>query len=72
MDNEEQQSPKENALGIAFKYGNIDGAHHKQWVIDHMVRALLETDEAYSAWVAEHNVGEDGPDSYEWEEGIAP
>jgi hypothetical protein len=28
------------ALAIAMRYGGIDGAHHKDWVIDQMVRAL--------------------------------
>jgi len=28
------------ALHYAGEYGYIDGAHHKQWVIDQMVRAL--------------------------------
>lgn len=33
--------------------------------------ALGESD-AYRTWVKEHNNGEDGPESYEWNEGIAP
>mgnify|MGYP001306605573 CR=1 FL=1 len=28
------------ALKIAVQYGGIDGAHHKDWCIDQMVRAL--------------------------------
>lgn len=28
------------ALDLAVTYGGIDGAHHKTWVIDQMVRAL--------------------------------
>lgn len=28
------------ALDLATRYGGIDGGHHKQWVIDQMVRAL--------------------------------
>lgn len=58
------------ALCIANQYGGIDGAHHKTWVIDQMVRAL--TGEDYAKWVAEHNAGEDGPDTYEWDVGIPP
>jgi hypothetical protein len=30
-----------------------------------------ESDE-YRAWVAAHNDGDDGPDTYEWDTGIAP
>jgi hypothetical protein len=28
------------ALEVAVRYGGIDGAHHKTWVIDQMVRSL--------------------------------
>lgn len=71
-----------------------DGAHHKQWIIDQMVRALTgcsmvertavdhrgraytyftqgESDE-YLAWVADYCDGEDGPETYSWDCGIAP
>ncbi len=30
----------DRALDFAIRYGGIDGAHHKTWVIDQMVRAL--------------------------------
>lgn len=30
----------QKALAIAVAYGGIDGAHHKDWTIDQMVRAL--------------------------------
>jgi hypothetical protein len=58
------------ALGFAESYGGIDGEHHKTWVIDQMVRAL--TGKRYATWVAEMKDGEDGPNTYEWNEGIAP
>lgn len=58
------------ALKIARSYGSIDCEHHKTWVIDQMVRAL--TGDGYAAWVAETCNGEDGPDTYSWEEGIPP
>lgn len=60
----------EKALEIALRYGGIDGAHHKMWVIDQMVRAL--TGENYERWVREACDGEDGPNTYTWDEGIAP
>ena len=60
----------EQAIDLAVQYGGIDGAHHKSWVIDQMVRALAG--EEYEALVANAKAGEDGPDTYEWEEGIAP
>jgi hypothetical protein len=59
----------EEALEMAH-CGAFDGGHHKQWVIDQMVRILAGAD--YLKWVAEHCDGEDGPDTYEWDEGIAP
>lgn len=60
----------ERALGIARQYGGIDGAHHKTWVIDQMCRALLG--DGYDEWVKEQKAGEDGPDAYDWNEGIPP
>lgn len=56
------------ALAVAFDYGQIDGAHHKAWVIDQMVRKLLGSDEAYQEWVATYC----GDDEYEWDTGVAP
>jgi len=84
----------EMALGVIFSNGGIDGAHHKQWVLDQVVRYLTgcpmveargadcngkdyayedlgESDE-YQAWVKGHNNGEDGPDTYSWDIGVAP
>lgn len=58
------------ALNIATRYGQIDGEHHKSWVIDQMCRELLG--DKYAAWVADHNRGEDGDNTYVWEIGIAP
>lgn len=63
-------------------YGQIDGGHHKTWVIDQMVRALLGcpeihdgefgTNDEYEKFVREYCDGEDGPDTYGWDTGIAP
>jgi hypothetical protein len=82
------------ALKLAADYGSTDGAHHKMWLIDQMVRALTMCpmvevttkdykgeeytyldygdSDKYLAWVAAHNDGEEGPDTYHWDEGIAP
>jgi hypothetical protein len=59
-----------SALEIAKQCGGIDGAHHKDWVIDQMVRAL--TGDNYVQFVADACSGDDGPDTYTWDEGIAP
>lgn len=60
----------EKALTVALQYGGIDGAHHKAWVIDQMVRAL--TGDGYENWVKFAKEGEDGPETYSWDTGIAP
>ena len=59
-----------DAIRIALQYGGIDGDHHKTWVIDQMVRAL--TGSSYDNFVVEACSGEDGPETYEWNVGIAP
>ncbi len=63
-------APMELALGYAREYGGTDGAHHKTWVIDQMVRALTGSD--YEKWVAETRDGEDGPETYFWDVGVTP
>jgi hypothetical protein len=52
----------EKAISIAMVYGMFDGAHHKQWVIDQMLRELMG-DKLYKKMVSE---------SDEWDCGIAP
>lgn len=67
---------KRNALQIAMYYAGFDGAHHKMWVIDQMVRALCRTEEAYQLFVEAYEepyVDEDGYEyEEEWDTGIAP
>lgn len=58
------------ALKIAGEFGGIDGAHHKAWVIDQMVRALTGT--GYKQWVKDQCEGVDGPETYGWDTGSAP
>lgn len=58
-----------NTLEVAYNHGQTDGAHHKAWVIDQMVRRLLGDD--YDEWIKEYKY-EDGVESYAWDEGIAP
>jgi hypothetical protein len=58
------------ALEIALRYGQIDGEHHKTWVIDQMCRALLGVE--YDAWIVAAKAGENGPDTYDWDVGIPP
>lgn len=67
---DEARAERDGALRVALEYGNIDGSHHKMWVIDQMVRRLTGDD--YDKWVAEAKAGADGPNTYAWDEGIAP
>jgi hypothetical protein len=60
----------EKALRILIDHGMADGAHHKQWVIDQAIRALSGA--YYQDLITAYNHGEDGPDTYMWDEGIAP
>ena len=62
--------PIEQALELAVRYGGIDGAHHKAWVIDQMVRVLAG--DGYEELVREAKSGDDGPETYDWNVGIAP
>ena len=57
------------AMDLIERYGGIDGEHHKTWVIDQVARCLVAD---YAVWVKAMKDGEDGPDSYSWDEGIAP
>lgn len=58
------------ALTLANSFGQTDGDHHKAWVIDQMVRALLGS--RYDEWIMLSKAGDKGPNTYEWDEGIAP
>ena len=71
----EHMSPEfkiDAALEIARKYGGFGGEQKKAWVIDQMIRALCGESPAYNKFVADACAGEDGPDTYEWDVGIAP
>jgi hypothetical protein len=68
MDTDEERITAAIALG--FAYGTVDGAHHKMWVIDQMIR-ILAGDE-YEDMVKDAKAGDDGPDTYEWHEGSPP
>lgn len=71
----------EGALMVAFETAQFDGTHHKMWTIDQMVRRLngarymengvLDGSEAYSAFVQEFCVDDEG-NEYEWDMGVAP
>jgi acetyl-CoA carboxylase beta subunit len=55
---------------VIGRYGQIDGEHHKTWVIDQVARICAANE--YEEWVREHNSGVDGPETYKWNTGIEP
>ena len=61
-----------HARAIAFLTfnGNVEGAHHKAWVIDQTLRILAG--DLYDECVSVAKDGPEGPDTYRWDEGIAP
>lgn len=66
---EDEIGPRERALELIYQYGGTDGGHHKQWVLDQLVRILAPD---YDQWIKDFCNGEDGPETYAWDEGIAP
>ena len=54
------------AVNLADSYGNIDGDHHKMWVIDQMLRALL-SEQDYKDLIATRKA-----DGFSWDVGIPP
>lgn len=69
MNDRSERKRIDEALDLVMSYGGIDGEHHKQWVLDQVVRILADD---YDAWVTEAKAGEDGPETYEWDVGIPP
>jgi hypothetical protein len=55
-----------NSLELIFKYGQVDGSHHKAWVIDQVTRIL--TEHQYDEFVSEYG----GYGEFEWDTGVAP
>lgn len=56
---------KENIVPFILNY-TVDGSHHKQWVLDQVLRMILQDD--YDKVIKDfENNGE-----YEWETGVAP
>ena len=61
----------DKALKIAWQYGQIDGSHHKMWVIDQIVHTLCGSEEAYSKWIEAYETPY-GDKYWKWDKGIAP
>jgi hypothetical protein len=57
---------------MIMENGGFDGGHHKDWVLDQVVRILTGSESAYNEWVKERMAGEDGPATYGYDIGIPP
>ena len=72
----------ENALEFLSVWGQVEGDHHKAWVIDQVVRALCGCEwnfndsffqnEEYKDWVSGYCYDDNHVMEYEWDTGIAP
>jgi len=61
----------ERTLDLIENYGGIDGSHHKQWILDQIVRIL--TGKHYETWLENYeDRDDDGNPQCEWDTGIAP
>jgi hypothetical protein len=62
------------AIDLCFQYGPIDGGHHKMWVIDQVLRILLQDKYKEEIEKYEHFYDEETNEEYyyEWDCGIAP
>ena len=58
------------AIKIATECGGYDGADHKAWVIDQMVRILAG--DKYDDIIKDICNGEEGSDTYHWPIGTPP
>jgi hypothetical protein len=66
---EELENKEKEILSIAEDYGGYDGGHHKQYALNEIVKII--TGDKYEQWVNDYENGEDGPNTYEWDKGIA-
>jgi hypothetical protein len=60
----------DQSVDLIAQYGGIDGAHHKTWLVDQILRSLLEDE--YTKFVRQMCQGENDEDYYEWNTGTAP
>ena len=72
---EEDKKKLDEIEKIIYQYGQIDGGHHKMWVIDQIMR-IIKGDK-YEEFVHNYQyTDEDGNPTedlyYSWDEGIAP
>jgi hypothetical protein len=60
------------AIAVIGEDGCVDGSHHKQWVLNEVLRKLMGG-EAFVAWLQKgYENGLDGEQYEEWDLGVAP
>lgn len=62
MSGQQRQEKIDDAITLIYDYGAYEGEHHKQWVLDQVIRLLMDEDQ-YDTF---RMLNED------WDEGIAP
>jgi hypothetical protein len=58
------------ATDLILENAQTDGAHHKTWVLDQVLRVL--TGDRYQQVIDAYCDGDDGEMAYDWDEGVAP
>ena len=58
------------AIDLMEELSTLDLARHGTWVLDQLLRVLAGNQ--YGQIVADIRNGEDGPDTYTWDTGVAP
>ena len=64
------QKDIEDIMSLISDYGQIGGDHHKAWVLDQIVHIIMK--DKYDEFVKYYCEGEDGPDTYGYDAGVAP
>ena len=67
-----QTTKDEDILDLIFRFGGVDGVHHKQWLLDQIVMELTGDEDSYNKWIEEYENDELGIGTYHWDRGIAP
>jgi len=67
MKKKELNPDEQEAVKLILRFGEIDGSHHKQWVLDQVLRILFRQN--YKKEMKEFN---SDPEYSKWDEGIAP
>ena len=67
LDHKDALEALDDILILVSDYGYIDGGHHKQWLLNEILRKILG-DEAYNEWIFQWQ----GGNGAEWDMGIAP